>query len=517
MAPALRSFLIGLAASALAIWVGFNLAQEDYFLAALSLCLCLWALLAWLRGPRVEAWLLAFLLAGYLIGSRGFAQITPLPELPLFVGELGLGFAGFMWFVRGALERRLPWSPTALHGLLLFWLLLGAGRIFWDARAFGLMALRDFALLYYLLFYFFARELCLHAPSRRLLSQTLTVTFFLLPLSALGTQFFSDIFLHRLVLNRVPLVLQKGDLLAMGLFAGFIWLLPERGIPLRVAGGRWLGALASLCSGLTMLSRASMLGLFIALGWLALARRWRHLAVTAAVGVAGLAGGMVYSTLQGRTITDTKVYAIYEAVLSVADFSGTRSYLSERSGNKGDNNRFRLVWWRTVVEETIATNPWLGLGFGADLARSFLLEYYAGEDLEFTARSPHNVFITTFGRMGLAGLIVLLAIYATIARDTWRSCRHGRARPADETEGALRLRAIVWLMMIGACFGVVLEGPMGAIPFWIILGLAQHTATEPGGAKEPARPTGSAVSSVLARATPLRGATMQSRVERVDL
>jgi hypothetical protein len=33
--------------------------------------------------------------------------------------------------------------------------------------------------------------------------------------------------------------------------------------------------------------------------------------------------------------------------------------------------------------------------------------------------------------------------------------------------------------MVSACLGVVLEGPMGAIPFWIMLGLAHHAANAP--------------------------------------
>ena len=44
---------------------------------------------------------------------------------------------------------------------------------------------------------------------------------------------------------------------------------------------------------------------------------------------------------------------------------------------------------------------------------------------------------------------------------------------------AMTLQAAVWVVMISACLGVVLEGPMGAIPFWIMLGLAHHAATAP--------------------------------------
>ena len=53
---------------------------------------------------------------------------------------------------------------------------------------------------------------------------------------------------------------------------------------------------------------------------------------------------------------------------------------------KGDNNRFRSVWWRTVVAETLAENPAFGLGFGHDLARNFLREFNPEMADDFTAR-----------------------------------------------------------------------------------------------------------------------------------
>ena len=118
----------------------------------------------------------------------------------------------------------------------------------------------------------------------------------------------------------------------------------------------------------------------------------------------------------------------------------------------------------------------LGLGFGADLAHGFLLEYYPTGDTDFTARSPHNIFMTTLGRMGLLGTVVLLSIYWTQGRITARVAREARTNPARQD--AMTLQAAVWVVLVSACLGVVLEGPMGAIPFWILLGLAHHAATE---------------------------------------
>lgn len=477
MDPRLRTLLFGLAASALAVWVGITLANEEHFIATLSAALAGWAVLSWTRGPRAEAWLLGFLFFGYVIGNRGFAQLAPVPGVPLFLSELGLAIVLALVALRGALQREFPLRRDWLNGLLLLWLALGLGRVGWDVRIYGFLALRDFALVYYALYFFAVQALARHAPSRAVLSGALRVTFAVLPLIGVLATLFPDFFLRNLLVEGVPLIFYKGDLLATFLFAGYILLLPAGRFDWRQDWWRGLAAVLSLLLGLALISRASMLGLVIALGWLAWSGRWRPARVLAAVCAAGLLGVTAYSLLQKKDFTQTNAYALYEAVASVGDFSGTGRYQSTQSSDKGDNNRFRLIWWKNVAQETLATSPVFGLGFGADLARGFLAEYYPTGEMDFTARSPHNVFLTTLGRMGLVGAAVLLAIYWVQTRSTARVARESRHDPA--LTDAMTLQAAVWVVMVSACLGVVLEGPMGAIPFWIMLGLAHHAANAP--------------------------------------
>lgn len=476
MNPQLRTALVTLLASALAVWVGLSVAQEEHLIASVAALLAVWGVLAWTRGPLAEAWLLAFLVFGYVIGSRGFAQITPIAGLPLFLSELGLGVVVALVLLRGAQSRILPMNHDWLNALLLLWLVLGAGRILWDVRAYGFLALRDFATVYYVLYFFAAQALARHPASHRLLHSALLVTFALLPVAGVLATAFTDFFLENFLIGGVPLIFYKGDLLATFLFTGFIVLLPLASFSWRGAvPWRWLLALTSLILGLTLLSRASMVGLLVAILWFIRSGRWRPAQVLVGVCLAGLLGITTVSLLQKRDFSQTKAYAIYEAVASIADFSGTRDYRSDLSGNKGDNNRFRLVWWRNVAEETLATSPVFGLGFGADLARGFVQEYYPDSGDDFTARSPHNIFMTTLGRMGVTGVLVVLAFYITQSRVTSRTARAARTDPA--LQDALVLQAACWVVLVSACFGVVLEGPMGAIPFWIMLGVAHHDAT----------------------------------------
>jgi len=477
MEPRLRIFLFSLGAAALAAWVGFALANEEYLMATLTAGSALWIIFAWSRGPLAETWLLSFLFFGYIIGNRGFAQMAPLPGLPLFFSELSLAGLLVMTALRGALQRQLPLRRDWLNGLLLFWLALGVGRLGWDLKRYSFFALRDFAMVYYLIYFFVTQFLANHAPSRRLLHIAMLLTFALLPLTGLFSTLFSEFFISNLILGGVPLIFYKGDLLATFLFTGYIILLPAGRLHWQDSWWRWLTALASLTLGLTLTSRSSMVGLMVAIGWLAWAGRWRPLRALIAICTVGLLAVTAYALLQKKDFNQSKAYAVYEAVVSIADYSGTRNYQNDLTNDKGDNNRFRLIWWKNVAEETLQTAPALGQGFGADLTHGFLREYYATSNEDFTARSPHNIFMTTLGRMGLVGFTILLGIYFVQARSTARVARAARADPTHAE--AMSLQAAVWVVMISACLGVVLEGPMGAIPFWIMLGLAHHAATAP--------------------------------------
>ncbi len=475
MDPRLRTALVALAAVGLAAWVGVAIAQEQRFLAWMVTLGSVWVLVSWTGGPLAEAWLLGFLVFGYTVGNRGFAQIMPLGGLPLFFGELALAFAVPMALLRGALRRELPLQRDALNLALVLFMALGAGRIVWDVRIFGILALRDFAMIYYISFFFLAQTLARHGPSRALFDAVLAATFVVLVVAGLLSSAFTEFFTRNLLVDGVPLVLFKGDLLATFLNAGFLVLLPVTGVLDRANWWRWLFAIASLVFSLTLLSRASMVGLLVGLGWLALGGRWRHAAVLVAVSCAGLLAIFGYSALQRKEFTQTRAYAIVEAARSVVDFSGTQNYESGQTNDKSDNNRFRLVWWRNVIEETAERGPVFGLGFGADLARGFVQEYYPDSTEAFVTRSPHNIFITTFGRMGAIGALGLLLVYLTQLQSTRTVARATLADPRQAP--TLVLQAACWVVLVSSCFGVVLEGPMGAIPFWIMLGLAHHDAT----------------------------------------
>jgi O-antigen ligase len=219
--------------------------------------------------------------------------------------------------------------------------------------------------------------------------------------------------------------------------------------------------------------------------WLLIGGRWKFAATLIVAGATAAFAIVVGASVLNRPLEKTPLFGVYERIVSLADPTGQRTYRGDETFNKGDNNLFRTTWWSAVLAETMDTNPYVGLGFGHDLADRFVREYYPESGEEFAARSPHNVLVTVFARMGLAGLIGLLGVLVIIATRTWRGVKHGPEAAAPW--------CAVWVIFVSACFGVVLEGPMGAVVFWTILGVAQasaeaRTAAQNRGLTEKGRP-----------------------------
>ena len=70
-----------------------------------------------------------------------------------------------------------------------------------------------------------------------------------------------------------------------------------------------------------------------------------------------------------------------------------------------------------------------------------------------------------------------------LARPAWGMAMLRRSAP----DGTAGVWCSVWIVLISASFGVVLEGPMGAVTFWVLLGIASAaTLPEPAPAAEAA-------------------------------
>lgn len=494
----IRTFAAG--AAVVAVWLSIGVAQGQFFWATVVAVTLTLLLLARFQPFPLPTLLLVVVTAGYILGNRGFAQLSLSNRFPIFPAEAVLALCGGLFLVQSAWRHDLPLRRDPLNLALLAWIALGTLRIGFDLRQFGFMALRDFALIYYAAFFYLGQELARTPDGRQLFRRVLTWScVLLLPLFVLFEQF-PGFFLGTLTWQGNPLIFYKGDLAVTFIAIGALLLFQR----FEAGGSRWNVALSLVLAGavLAMNNRASLLGLLVATAWLALRGRWRFAALQGAAGLLAVVVILLGASALRISWERTPVFSVYERAVSIADPMGQRAYRGGETFNKGDNNLFRAVWWQAVVDETLEGNPYVGLGFGHDLAERFVREYYPESSEEFSTRSPHNVLLTIFGRMGAVGLIVFLIVGGIIARETWRAL----AGPAD----VAGLWCAVWVMLTSACLGVVLEGPMGAVVFWTVLGVAHGSSRGTADPLALESPADAAVSSrpppgIAAVVTPVEG------------
>jgi O-antigen ligase len=464
LAPGWRTRLFAIAGAVLAIILGVSIASGSFFWPFVSAGIFGALLVIYFKRQPLASILLGAALVGYIVGNRGFAQISAAGGIPILPAEFVLLIGGSILLAQSAWRRELPLRRDAVNITLLLWFIVGTSRLLFGVRDYGFVAIRDYALVYYGLFFYLAQHVARDPAAARFLQRAvLLACAALLIVHPLFSQF-PEFFLNTLTVRGFPLIYFKDDLagnfMAMGSLLFFVRFERTRRFV-------WLAvslALAGLM--LTTNSRSSMVGLAVGALWLGLSGRWRFagtLTISAFVVALTL---VLVAQVQRESWRQTPLHRVYERVMSIADPFGQRTYQTE-DAFKGDNNVFRLVWWRAAMSETLETDRWFGLGFGHDLAARFVRQYLPEATEDFTARSPHNVLITVFARMGIVGFLSFAALIVAFAARTWRSLRN----PQYASDAGAWWCA-GWVIFICACFGVVLEGPMGAVVFWTILGVA---------------------------------------------
>ncbi len=477
MSPIHRNVLAVVVASILALWTGFNIANQEYTLAVAVATIGLWVLIESRGGALPEAWVVAAALFGYIMGNRGFAQFSISTQAPILPAEAALLFGGVAVALRSALRRTSAFNRDSLNLTIGIWFFVGATRLWLDVKSHGALALRDFATVYYSLFFFLAQSLARNLASLELLRRTILTTALLLPFSYFLYREFPIFFSSQFTMGGTQLIFYKDDLIAAHLFAGFfiVFCAPHLNAMLRTG-------VATLSYGLAFTiqsSRAAIVGLALTSVCWGLAGRRKPIGLQALIiGLAGI-GMMSLGLASGKGLENSRIFSTYEHIRSIADVTGTANYRSADREHVGDNNRFRASWWRAVAEETIEFGPVLGLGFGANLTDRFVRTYQLDLGEEFNVRSPHSIFFTVFGRMGFVGLTAWLAVVIAMVIRTRRLVL--LARTDASVLPVLGWWSVAWILLVSGSFGVVLEGPMGAMPFWTALGLANastHRACE---------------------------------------
>jgi hypothetical protein len=161
---------------------------------------------------------------------------------------------------------------------------------------------------------------------------------------------------------------------------------------------------------------------------------------------------------QGRTLSLQQLQQNAVSIFSSADDGTTLS----------DNKVWRLVWWAKIIDYTFFGEYFMaGRGLGMSLAAS---DEIGADAAETDLRSPHSFHLTVLARFGVP--VFLLWLY-------WMFLHLKAVRRKNMEPFLLVLLVITLAFLVNASFDVFLEGPMGAMPFWVFVGLvyAEETFT----------------------------------------
>lgn len=426
----------------------------------------------------------AFLLVGgYIVLNRGFAGLyLPLGSLPLYLGELALPV--LLLAALGRLRGRWrAFGPPAWW--LAGWMALNGLLTLPHLLPYGIVAIRDAAIWYYGL-YAIVGAAVWHSMDvsriRRWFVPVFLVAFLSLPASL--AQNMGLLPPVQLPIGDSPLIGEKWDIATMFLVGGAALFLTGGGSP---PWPRWATPLLVAVS-LVLIAlpqyRASFIGLVAVFALLVAFRQRRVVAVTI-VGLIALLALLWAANLQTpsmRGIVSTR--EIIERQLSTLRFAGEGTNPQDENDN---TVYWRVIWWQALWDDAVANPPILilGRGYGPDLRdvviglETATMNWDQNADVGRPVRSPHNIAMTILARSGMVGFSVWLLMLAVsfwhIARATLLSRRAGERE--HELLG-IWLIAYLAAILIVALFGVVLESPMGAIPFFFLLGIAIAWSSE---------------------------------------
>lgn len=399
---------------------------------------------------------------------------------PLYWGEIVMLIL-VAWIIRNPLPlyanvAKLP----ILSGAIVVFMLIGAVLTARDVSKWGLDAVRDAALWYYATFFFIG----LYITRSEKLSDAIWKTL--------------------MVIWSCAVIWGSMDLASGNQLSNLGPIIPWRGVGVLTNIGHELGQNMALGSAILLggytLPKFKSAALRTVLGLAGFTLFAASHGRGQKVGVAmGLLAVLILSFGRRRPpqfprrlvclVTICAVLGVSLATVAGVDFGKVTQldrFLEQDSADAG-THYWRTIWWHNLNRAVLDTNPLFGLGFGLNLCvfNPFLV---GTEDLQWVARSPHNINMTMYSRMGIVGaslwgLILLLGV----GRLFWHAW-HGTNGRHPYTL-ARREELCFWVMMlittvVNSSFGVLMEGPVLGIWFWFALGFAsgRSMATVPASA-----------------------------------
>jgi O-antigen ligase len=139
---------------------------------------------------------------------------------------------------------------------------------------------------------------------------------------------------------------------------------------------------------------------------------------------------------------------------------------SQHVGLEG-TKEWRLLWWTDIVNYTVHGKYfWTGKGFGVNLADDD--GYQVGDG---TLRSPHNVHMTILARTGVPGILIWATLHLFVGASLFLNYLRARMSGDERWTKLFMFIFAFWLaFLINGSFDVFIEGPMGGIWFWTVVG-----------------------------------------------
>lgn len=463
----LQMLIVILAASLVG---GFLTAQLGLLAIPIAAAVIL-IMLLFINGYRIWWKLLIGLLMGYLFLSKGFATIG---FFPVYVGEAGLGVGILTLILVPFIGAKLHFKPfrrpeIIVLFLFLIWQLMQTIPYF---RQYQFDTLRDGMLYGYAAF---TLLIMLLIPKRDvqdffdLFGRLIPLMLLWLPVLFISS---------RMGLVRItfpgapnPILYTKASDLGVHLagIGAFMMLELDRRSRPYPQWLRWMNWTLWAADVVLFgaLGRASLVTTAAAIGVVVLIQPlrsgWYRPLLLAVLGICLLVISGLYSSLKINLGVAREV-SVQQMVENVTSIFGEGD---NSAGGLEGTKQWRLRWWDAIIQYTV-NGPyfWMGKGYGINLADSDGFQVQADGSL----RSPHNGHLTILARSGVPGFALWVALLGClVVRLVLLAIRPDKYNP-------WKSRYALWLLAYLVAFGIMtgldvfLEGPMGGIWFWCLVG-----------------------------------------------
>ena len=415
--------------------------------------------------------ILGFALIGYAYGNKGFAYIG---ITPFYIDSLTFTTAALVLILRPRWFRLIKDPAVTLLSLFMIW---GAARTIPSIENYGIDALRDsviwaWGLIALAVAHLVRQSLPLHAIVSW---YGTTMRWFVvwIPIAFLIYILMGD------TLTRwpwgpeggVPIIVFKGGDVGVqlaGILAFLLIIIPASRntgplLSIWVTLPCWIASFVVAAS----INRGGFLALLIASAFASYCARLKRVAVL------GLTFGLF--VLLGAFSSANNVlpeYRLGDRAISVEQLSTNIQSIFSDVDNFGGTGtkRWRLEWWNSIISYTFDGEYfWTGKGFGVNLADDDGFQVTADKSL----RSPHNGHLTILARMGVPGFVLWILFLLTLLSRLWKRYKKWKRLGEDfQASVCIWVLTFIGAALINATFDVYLEGPMGGIWFWSVVGLS---------------------------------------------